>query len=96
MYVVVAYDISDEEVRGKVRRLLRRYGLSFISRSVYGGRLSWSRALLLSEKIARYLGERDSVAFVPVQNADFSRAIIVTKNKVSQNELQVLFAGEDT
>ncbi|WP_338602933.1 CRISPR-associated endonuclease Cas2 [Sulfolobus tengchongensis] len=95
VYVVVAYDISDEKVRGKVRRLLRRYGLSYISRSVYGGRLSWNRSLFLSEKIARILGGRDSVAFIPVQNADFSRTLIVVKNKVSRNELQVIFAGED-
>ncbi|QIW22857.1 CRISPR-associated endonuclease Cas2 [Sulfolobus sp. S-194] len=95
MYVVVAYDISDEKVRGKVRRLLRRYGLSFISRSVYGGRLSWNRSLFLSDKIARILGERDSVAFIPVQNADFSRTIIVGKNKVQRHTFQVYFAGED-
>ncbi|PVU77223.1 CRISPR-associated endonuclease Cas2 [Saccharolobus islandicus] len=95
MYVVVAYDISDEKVRSKVRRLLRRYGLSYISRSVYGGRLSWNRSLFLSEKIAGILGERDSVAFIPVQNADFERTIIVEKDKVSRSELQVIFAGED-
>ncbi|AAY81184.1 CRISPR-associated endonuclease Cas2 [Sulfolobus acidocaldarius] len=95
MYVVVAYDISDEKVRGKVRRLLRRYGLSFISRSVYAGRLSWNRALLISERVAKYLEERDSVVIVPVQNVDFSRTLIVTQNKISKNELQIYVAGED-
>ncbi|BCS94306.1 CRISPR-associated endonuclease Cas2 [Metallosphaera javensis (ex Sakai et al. 2022)] len=95
MYVVVAYDISDEKIRGKVRRLLRRYGLSFVSRSVYAGRLSYNRILFLSEKIAGYLKERDTIAFVPVQNVDFSRTIIVSKNKISRNELQIIFAGQD-
>ncbi|QGA53954.1 CRISPR-associated endonuclease Cas2 [Sulfolobus sp. E5-1-F] len=95
MYVVVAYDISDEKVRGKVRRLLRRYGLSYISRSVYGGRLSWNRSLFLSEKIAKLLEERDTAAIIPVQNADFGRTLIISKDKVSRHHLQVNFAGED-
>ena len=95
MYVVVSYDISDEKVRGKVRRLLRRYGLSFISRSTYAGRISWNRVHFLSERISRIIGEGDIVAFIPVQNVDFERTLIVTKDKVSGYEVQVVFAGED-
>ncbi|WP_308733070.1 CRISPR-associated endonuclease Cas2 [Saccharolobus islandicus] len=95
MYVVVSYDISDEKVRGKVRRLLRRYGLSFISRSTYAGRISWNRVNFISEKVSRIIKEGDIVAFIPVQNVDFSRTLIVSKNKVSGYEIQVIFAGKD-
>ena len=95
MYVVVSYDISDERVRGKVRRLLRRYGLSFVSRSTYAGRISWNRILFLSEKVSRVIGDRDVVAFIPVQNVDFERALIVSKGKVSGYEVQVVVAGKD-
>jgi len=35
------------------------------------------------------------VAFIPVQNVDFSRTLIVTKDKVSGYEAQVVFAGKD-
>lgn len=92
---MVSYDISDERVRGKVRRLLRRYGLSFVSRSTYAGRISWSRILFLSEKVSRVIGDRDVVAFIPVQNVDFERALIVSKGKVSGYEVQVVVAGKD-
>jgi len=95
VYVVVSYDISDEKVRGKVRRLLRRYGLSFISRSTYAGRISWNRVNFLSEKVSGIIKEGDIVAFIPVQNVDFSRTLIVTKDKVSGYEAQVVFAGKD-
>jgi len=95
MYVVVSYDISDEKVRGKVRRLLRRYGLSFISRSTYAGRISWSRVNFISEKVSRIIEEGDIVTFIPVQNVDFSRTLIVSENKVSGYEIQVVFAGKD-
>ncbi|MEM0374615.1 MAG: CRISPR-associated endonuclease Cas2 [Sulfolobaceae archaeon] len=95
MYVVISYDISDEKVRGKIRRLLRRYGLSYISRSTYAGRISWNRINFLSEKISRIIEEGDIVVFVPVQNVDFARTVIVSKNKVSGFEIQVIFAGED-
>jgi len=95
MYLVVSYDISDEKIRGKVRRLLRRYGLSYISRSTYAGRLSWNRALFISEKIKGIIKGSDILAIIPVQNVDFSRTLIVTSNKVSTYEIQVVFAGED-
>ncbi|WP_405023622.1 CRISPR-associated endonuclease Cas2 [Metallosphaera sp.] len=35
MYVIVAFDISDEHLLGRLRRFLRSLGLSMVNRSVY-------------------------------------------------------------
>jgi len=96
LFVVFAYDISDDRVREKVRRLLQRYGLCYISRSVYAGRISWSRVLLLCQKVSGIIGERDTAVVIPVQNVDFKRAISVVKGKVSfREDVEVIVAGED-
>lgn len=98
MYVVIAYDIGRDDVREKVRRLLWRYGLCPISKSVYAGRLTWSRLAILCGKLSEVVGERDTVIAVPLQDSDFHRAICVTKGKtwIRRDAEAVIVAGTDT
>jgi CRISPR-associated endonuclease Cas2 len=98
MYVVIAYDIRRDDVREKVRRLLWRYGLCPISKSVYAGRLTWSRVAILCEQLSGLVGEGDSIVAVPVQDFDFRRALAATRGKVwyRSEGLEVVVAGTDT
>jgi len=98
MYVVIAYDVQRDDVREKVRRLLWRYGLCPISKSVYAGRLTWSRATILCEQLSKLVGEGDSIVAIPVQDSDFSRALAVTRDKVwyRSERMDVVIAGTDT
>mgnify|MGYP001773049963 CR=1 FL=1 len=98
MHVIVAYDIRRNDVREKVRRLLWRYGLCPISKSVYAGRLTWSRLAILCEQLSRVVGEGDSIVAVPVQDADFGKTLAVTRGKVwyRSERADVNVAGTDT
>ena len=97
MHVVIAYDIQRDDVREKVRRLLWRYGLCPISKSVYAGRLTWSRATILCEQLSRLVSEGDSIVAIPVQDTDFRRAFAITRNKVwyRSERVDVIVAGTD-
>ena len=98
MHVIIAYDIQRNDVREKVRRLLWRYGLCPISKSVYAGRLTQSRAAILCEQLSRLVGEGDSIVAIPVQDSDFRRALAVTRDKVwvRSEMVDVIIAGTDT
>jgi CRISPR-associated endonuclease Cas2 len=98
MHVIIAYDITRDDVREKVRRILWRYGLCPISKSVYAGRLTWSRLAILCEQLSRVVGEGDSIVAVPVQDSDFRRALAATRDKVwyRSEGVEVLVAGTDT
>ena len=97
MHVIVAYDISRDDVREKVRRILWRYGLCPISKSVYAGRITWSRALILAGKLGEVVCEGDSLVIIPVQDSDFRRAVAVTRGKVWERRRDdVVVTGTDT
>jgi len=98
LHVIIAYDIQRDDVREKVRRLLWRYGLCPISKSVYAGRLTQSRVAILCEQLSRLVGEGDSIVAIPVQDSDFRRALAVTRGKVwVRSEMaDVVVAGTDT
>jgi len=98
VHVIIAYDIGRDDVREKVRRLLWRYGLCPISKSVYAGRLTWARLTILCEQLSRLVGEGDSIVAVPVQDSDFRRALAVTKDKVwcRAEGMDVVVTGADT
>ncbi|MEZ0318799.1 MAG: CRISPR-associated endonuclease Cas2 [Pyrobaculum sp.] len=53
MYIIVVYDISENDVRTKVSDVLRAYGLERVQRSVYVGRLPSALVKELAEKISR-------------------------------------------
>ncbi|MEM0464494.1 CRISPR-associated endonuclease Cas2 [Pyrobaculum sp.] len=53
MYLVVAYDVSEDDVRNKIAEVLKAFGLQRIQRSVFVGRLPPALVKELAEKVAR-------------------------------------------
>jgi CRISPR-associated protein Cas2 len=79
MYVIVAFDVSDEEVRGVMRRFLRSLGLSMVNRSVYAGVGGQNIAERIAEKSKEIIEVRDHVFIILVQESEYLRAIVCTK-----------------
>jgi len=82
LIVVVAYDISDEKNRGRLRRYLRRLGLSRINRSVYAGPGTTTTAKLIAKKIKRTTEENDSVFIIVVREEEYQRAFVFDEGHV--------------
>ncbi|MEM4619946.1 MAG: CRISPR-associated endonuclease Cas2 [Desulfurococcaceae archaeon] len=78
MYVIVAFDVSEENVRGRLRRFLRSLGLSMVNRSVYAGVGGQNIVEEIREKVREIVGERDSVFIILVQEHEYLRATICT------------------
>ncbi|GEM_PF-3518499 len=74
MIVIVAYDIGDEKRRGRLRRYLRRLGLSKINRSVYAGPGTTTTAKLVAEKVKKLVDDSDSVFIIVVREDEYQRA----------------------
>ncbi|MEB3847096.1 MAG: CRISPR-associated endonuclease Cas2 [Desulfurococcales archaeon] len=74
MIVIVAYDIGDEKRRARLRRYLRRLGLSRVNRSVYAGPGTASTARLISEKAEKIVEDGDSVFIIVVREDEYQRA----------------------
>ena len=79
MVVIVAYDISREEVRGRVRRFLRNMGLSMVNRSVYAGVGGERQAKKIAERLKKLLEENDNAFIIVVNEETYNRAYIVTQ-----------------
>jgi CRISPR-associated endonuclease Cas2 len=79
MYVIVAFDVSDEGVRGVMRRFLRSLGLSMVNRSVYAGVGGQNIAERIAEKSKEIIEVRDHVFIILVQESEYLRAIVCTK-----------------
>lgn len=77
MIVVVAYDIGDEKKRGKLRRYLRKLGLSRVNRSVYAGPGTASTARLIAEASKEITDESDSVFIIVVREDEYQRAHVI-------------------
>ncbi|BBG25908.1 CRISPR-associated endonuclease Cas2 [Sulfuracidifex tepidarius] len=92
MYIDVAFDISSEKIRGKLRRYLRSMGLSMVNKSVYAGVGSYKTASLVSERAERIIEDNDNVYIVVIQDWEYS-SINCTKDgcvKISERKLEVL------
>lgn len=79
MYVIVAFDVSDEQVRGKIRRFLRSLGLSMVNRSVYAGAGGQSIAEKIRSKVREIIRGDDNVFIILVSEQDYRKAIICTQ-----------------
>lgn len=86
MIVIVAYDISREEVRGKLRRFLARMGLSMLNRSVYAGVGGMRLAKRIAEKAEKILEENDNVFIIVVREQEYLGAYTVTSMGVEKIE----------
>ena len=78
MYVIVSFDVSDERVRGRLRRFLRSLGLSMVNRSVYAGVGGQNTVERIRERVRELVEGRDSVFIVLVQEHEFMRAVLCT------------------
>ena len=74
MIVIVAYDIRDEKKRGRLRRYLRRLGLSRVNRSVYAGPGTATTARLVAEKSKKLVEDSDSLFIIVVREDEYQRA----------------------
>ncbi|MFP3202632.1 MAG: CRISPR-associated endonuclease Cas2 [Sulfolobus sp.] len=93
MYVVVAFDISSEKVRGKIRRYLRSLGLSMVNRSVYAGVGGYKTAQLVSSMAEKILEEHDNLYIIVVRDDEYQASIDCSKSgcrKVSDRKFEVL------
>lgn len=68
------YDIGDEAGRGRLRRYLRRLGLSKVNRSVYAGPGTATTARLVAEKAKKLVKDGDSVFIIVVREDEYQRA----------------------
>ncbi len=93
MYVVVAFDISSEKVRGKIRRYLRSLGLSMVNRSVYAGVGGVKTASLISSMAEKYLEEGDNLYIVVIRDSEYESSVNCTNGnctKLSERKYEVL------
>lgn len=78
MYVIVAFDISDEQVRSRLRRFLRSLGLSMVNRSVYAGVGGQGVVEKIRESVRKLIEGSDNVFIILVQEQEYMRAITCT------------------
>ena len=93
MIVIVAYDISREEVRGRLRRFLARMGLSIINRSVYAGVGGMRLAKRIAEKAKQIIEENDNVFIIVVREEEYLGAYTVTSmdiKKIGEDKYEVI------
>lgn len=74
MIVIVTYDIGEEKRRGKLRRFLRKMGLSRVNRSVYAGPGTSTTAKIIAERAKGIVEEGDSLFIIVVREDEYQRA----------------------
>ncbi|MEN2999479.1 MAG: CRISPR-associated endonuclease Cas2 [Acidilobaceae archaeon] len=80
MKTVIVYDISDNDRRLKVARLLEAYGLSRIQRSAFVGNAQLARARDVARKLESMIDEESDVVHVFfLQPQDWGRTIVIGK-----------------
>ena len=91
MRVLVVYDISDDNTRLKVSRVLEAWGLSRIQRSAFVGSLTRPRALDLARRLETIIDEEtDVVHIVFVQPQDWDKTIVLGKPQWVRGELSAI------
>lgn len=76
MIVIVAYDISEEKRRARLRRFLGRLGLGMVNRSVYAGPGNYSTARVVAERAKKIVEKSDSVFIIVVREESYQRALV--------------------
>jgi len=90
--VIVAYDISREEVRGKLRRFLAGMGLSIINRSVYAGVGGMRLAKRIAEEAKGLIEKDDHVFIIVVREEEYFGAYVVTSvdiKKIGEDKYEI-------
>ncbi|MCX8196365.1 MAG: CRISPR-associated endonuclease Cas2 [Acidilobaceae archaeon] len=80
MKAVVVYDISDNEKRLKVARLLEAYGLARIQRSAFVGNAQLAKAKDVARKLEAMIDEESDVVHIFfLQPQEWGRTIVIGK-----------------
>lgn len=91
MMTLVIYDISDDDVRLRVAKVCKRYGLNRIQRSAFLGEISSSRRKELSKKLRRTLEGRGNIQIFVICKPDFLlREIIGEDTGIEEDEFIVI------
>jgi len=91
MMTLVIYDISDDEVRLRVSKVCKRFGLSRIQRSAFLGELTSSKRKELALKLRRTLGGRKgNIQIFIICRSDFAMREIIGKQEFEGDEQDVL------
>ena len=77
MYVIVAYDISNDYNRNKVMKRLLGLGFKRLQKSVYVRRGSRGDAKDALRAVQRYLEENDKIFVIVVSDKEFKEAFLV-------------------
>jgi len=91
----VVYDIADDKVRGKVAKACKKQGLIRVQKSVFLGKLEWTRFDELSEICQDLIDEeKDSVYLFPFCQDDFRKINVLGQGfdkKLVNDELLAKF-----
>jgi len=90
MMTLVIYDISDDDIRLKVAKVCKRFGLSRIQRSAFLGELTSSKRKELTLKLKRILGsKKGNIQIFVICKPDFAMREIIGEDKL-EDERDVL------
>lgn len=91
MYVIVVYDISEDDVRTRVADILRSFGLERIQRSAFVGRLPSALVKELEEKIRKAVrGANADVAIFKVDRRAIDTAVRIGPQPPARRDVQLI------
>ncbi|QIW22814.1 CRISPR-associated endonuclease Cas2 [Sulfolobus sp. S-194] len=91
MWVIVVYDISDDEKRNKIARELQRLGLSRIQRSAFIGDIDSQRFKDLVRIMSKLVtGKDDILHIIPLGLRDWERRVVISGDSVRRETVSFL------
>lgn len=91
MWVIVIYDISDDQKRMKIAMELQRLGLSRIQRSAFVGDIDSQRFKDLVRIMSKLVNGKDDILhIVPLGLRDWERRVIISGNSIRRETVSFL------
>lgn len=91
MITLVIYDISEDNVRLRISRICKRFGLTRIQRSAFIGEISSSRRKELAIKLRRTLKGHGNIQIFVICKPDFSlREVIGDEVEICEDEFIIV------
>ncbi|MFN3805357.1 MAG: CRISPR-associated endonuclease Cas2 [Pyrobaculum sp.] len=90
MYLVVVYDITEDQVRNKVAEILKAFGLQRIQKSAFVGRLPPALVKELEEKIRKAVKNANAdVTIFKVDRRTIETAIRIGPTPPARRDVQL-------
>lgn len=90
MYLVVAYDVSEDDVRNRIADVLKAFGLQRMQRSVFVGRLPPALVKELAERVARIArGANAQVVIFKVDKRAIDTAIRIPPSPARRGDVEL-------